>query len=79
MSHSWLEKKGFFELTPDDEDQAEDLLATEVGRVFRHGVEWMDFALQQLEHADPDLARSLKQSPNRYASFADLAKQLALH
>jgi hypothetical protein len=76
VSRPWLEQRGFFELTREDEEQVDALLATDIGRVFNHGVEWMDFALRHLAMSNPQLAKKLAETPMRYEAFAALGAEL---
>lgn len=76
ISRRWLETKGYFELTPYDGDEADRLASTDEGRIYIHGVAWMDFALSCLEHEDPRLAASLSKRPDRYRNAAGLDEWL---
>lgn len=76
MSERWMSNRGYFELTPFDTERAEELARSEVGRVYIHGVEWMNYALECLGERDPQLAASLSGGRERYARLADLGREL---
>ncbi len=76
VSEGWLRSQGYFELTPDEQDRAEELAQTELGRVYVHGPSWIDHGLEQLAVRTPKLASNLRIGPNRFRMLADLHEEL---